>query len=49
MWPTFEDYKVALEEWLNSNHPNYIKEMGNREWANAFIGKHHSLVIIVSY
>jgi len=48
MWPTLDEYKQALEKWLNSNHRNYLKEQGEREWSNNFIGKHHSLVIIVS-
>jgi hypothetical protein len=46
--PVPDEYKQALEKWLNSNHRNYLKEQGEREWSNAFIGKHHSLVIIVS-
>ena len=49
MWPSFEKYKEALEMWLNSNHPTYLKETGERDWINAFSGKHHSSVIIVSY
>jgi hypothetical protein len=44
MWPKFEDYKNALEKWLNSNHTNYLKEMGALEWANNFTGNHHSAV-----
>jgi hypothetical protein len=48
MWPTPDEYKQALENWLKSNHRNYLKDQGDREWSNAFIGKHHSLVIIVS-
>jgi hypothetical protein len=48
MWPEFEEFKKALEEWLNSHHPNYLQEVGKGEWTNTFNGKHHSLVIIVS-
>jgi hypothetical protein len=47
MWPNFEEYKQELEKWLNLNHPNYLQELGDREWINNFSGKHHSLVIIV--
>jgi hypothetical protein len=47
MWPSFEDYKKALEKWLASYHPNYIIEVGDRSWTNAFAGSHHSGVIII--
>ena len=49
MWPSFEEYKASMEKWLNSNHANYLKEIGDQEWVNAFAGKHHSAVNIVSY
>jgi hypothetical protein len=47
MWPKFDEYKSSLENWLNANHPNYISEKGERDWANTFSGKHHSMVIII--
>ena len=49
MWPNFKELKESLEKWLNSNHPNYIKELGRLEWANAFSGRHHSMVVNVNY
>jgi len=49
MWPSFEELKESLERWLNSKHPDYLKELGKLEWANVFAGKHHSAVIIVNY
>jgi len=49
IWPGFEEYKGALEMWLNTHHPNYLAESGEREWTNAFAGKHHSAVLIVIY
>ncbi|RGB35327.1 hypothetical protein C1646_759498 [Rhizophagus diaphanus] len=36
IWPSFEEYKALIEKWLNSNHANYLKEIGDREWVNAF-------------
>ncbi|RGB25440.1 hypothetical protein C1646_675568 [Rhizophagus diaphanus] len=36
MWPNFEEYKASMEKWLNSNHANYLKAIGNRKWVNAF-------------
>jgi len=47
MWPKYEEYKVALERWLNVNHPSYLREIENTEWMNNFTGKHHSSVVIV--
>jgi hypothetical protein len=47
LWPNFEQYKKALEKWLNDNHPDYLKEVGSREWTNSFTGNHHSAVNIV--
>ena len=49
MWPNFDEYKLGLEDWLNSNHPNYLEELGERKWANLFTGRHHSMVIIINY
>ena len=49
MWPSFEEFKVSLENWLKSNHPDYLKDFGGLEWANTFTGKHHSMVIIANY
>lgn len=49
MWPTFEDYKKGLEDWLILHHPNYLTEMGEVPWTNSFTGNHHSMVIIVNY
>jgi len=49
MWPTFEDYKKKLEDWLRSHHPNYLEEFGAVPWTNAFSGHHHSMVIINYY
>jgi hypothetical protein len=49
MWPTFEEYKKKLEDWLESHHPNYLNDIGNVPWINAFTGNHHSMVIIVHY
>jgi hypothetical protein len=48
MWPKFEEFKIALEAWLNTNHRNFLKETDDKEWFNAFAGKHHSAVIIVN-
>jgi hypothetical protein len=47
MWPSFEEFKSALEKWLQTKHPNYIKDMGSREWSNVFSGRHHTAVIII--
>jgi hypothetical protein len=50
MWPSsFDDYKSELENWLNLNHPNYLKELGERKWANSLVGNHHTMVIIINY
>ena len=48
MWPEYNDLKESFERWLDSNHPNYLKDLGTIEWANIFAGKHHSAVIIVN-
>ena len=48
MWPTFENFKLELENWLNQHHPDYLREVGYREWTNAFSGCHHSMVIIIN-
>ncbi|CAB4417898.1 unnamed protein product [Rhizophagus irregularis] len=45
LWPNFNDYKVGLENWLNKNHPNYLKELGERKWTNLFTGQHHSMLL----
>jgi len=42
-----EEFKSALEKWLQTKHPSYIKDMGDREWSNAFSGRHHTAVIII--
>ena len=47
-WPNYEEYKQAMERWLNANHSNYLSEIGEIDWINTFSGKHHSLVIIVN-
>jgi len=47
MWPSFDDYKSELEKWLNSNYPNYLKELGERKWTNSFVGNHHTIVTII--
>lgn len=49
MWPTFDEFKDGLGNWLKTNHPLYISEIGEREWTNLFCGKHHSMVIVVNY
>jgi len=48
MWPTLEEFKSAMENWLGAKHQNYISEIGEREWTNQFCGKHHSMVIVVN-
>ncbi|RGB33845.1 hypothetical protein C1646_761258 [Rhizophagus diaphanus] len=45
MWPTFENFKNSLEGWLEKNHTNYIKELGQRDWINNFSGKHYSMLL----
>ncbi|GES93839.1 hypothetical protein GLOIN_2v1780813 [Rhizophagus clarus] len=45
MWPSFEEYKASMEKWLNSNHANYLKEIGDWEWVNAFARKYHSALL----
>jgi hypothetical protein len=47
MWPDFNDLKAGMERWLQKNHPNYFKELSDKEWMNAFAGKHHSMVNII--
>jgi hypothetical protein len=49
MWPDFDEFKHELESWLRTHHPNYLNEIGEREWTNLFCGKHHSSVIITNY
>jgi hypothetical protein len=49
MWSSFDNYKSELENWLNSNHLNYLKELGERKWTNSFVGNHHTMVIIINY
>jgi hypothetical protein len=48
MWPTFDEYKRSIEKWLTKNHPDYLNELGDREWSNLFSGRHHSAVIIIN-
>jgi len=48
MWPSFEEFKCNLEKWLKTNHPSYLKDIGEREWSNAFTGKHHTAVNIIN-
>ncbi|CAB5147429.1 hypothetical protein RhiirA5_429276 [Rhizophagus irregularis] len=45
LWPNFNDYKVGLENWLNKNHPNYLKELGEQKWTNLFTRQHHSMLL----
>jgi hypothetical protein len=47
MWPNFNDLKSGMERWLQKNHADYFKELGEKDWTNAFAGKHHSMVNIV--
>ena len=49
MWPDFNELKRETENWLRSRHPNYLEELGEREWMNYFAGKYHSMVIIINY
>lgn len=51
MWPSFEEYKASMEKWLNSNHVNYLKEIEDWKWINAFIRKHHSVIntLVIKY
>ncbi|EXX62176.1 hypothetical protein RirG_164230 [Rhizophagus irregularis DAOM 197198w] len=48
LWPNFNDYKVGLENWLNKNHPNYLKELGEQKWTNLFTGQHHSMELLTN-
>ena len=47
-WLTYEEYKQAIEGWLNSNYTKYLYEAGEIEWTNSFSGKHHSMVIVAN-
>jgi hypothetical protein len=47
MWPKFDEFKRGMEKWLKTNHPSYLKELGDQKWPNDFSGKHHSSVIII--
>ena len=47
MWPKFDEYKSSLENWLNANHLNYLSEMDERVWVNAFAERHYLIVIII--
>ncbi|RGB38306.1 hypothetical protein C1646_755934 [Rhizophagus diaphanus] len=42
MWPNFEEYKASIEKWLNSNYANYLKEIEDRKWVNAFTGNFYA-------
>jgi len=47
MWPEFNEYKAALENWLRKHHSDYLKSLTSSDWANAFAEKYHSGVIII--
>ncbi|GBC00702.1 hypothetical protein RclHR1_39450001, partial [Rhizophagus clarus] len=37
--------KLEFENWLNQHHPDYLREVGYREWMNVFSGCHHSMLM----
>ncbi|PKY37056.1 hypothetical protein RhiirB3_461193 [Rhizophagus irregularis] len=44
LWPSFDDYKSELEKWFNLHHPNHLKGVSERKWANSFIRNYYTMI-----